>query len=105
MRLYRNYDGLGSKFGSTALLTTSSDESVVSAFAGARDDGATTVVLLNKDVIEQQIAIDGIAGNAQVYRYLGSSPKEITALDQQLVSRDQPLALPARSATLLVLQP
>jgi hypothetical protein len=105
MRLYRNYDGLGSKFGSTALLTTSSDESVVSAFAGARDDGATTVVLLNKDVIEQQIAIDGIAGNAQVYRYLRSSPKEITALDQQLVSRDQPLALPARSATLLVLQP
>ncbi len=50
MRLYRNYDGLGSQFGSTALLTTSSDESVVSAFAGARDDGATTVVLLNKDV-------------------------------------------------------
>ena len=101
MRLYRNYDGLGSKFGNLALHTTSSDEAVVSAFSAERDDGAITLILLNKSLREKNITLSGLQGDADAFRYLGTNPMEITQVDSVQLTDSIPLELPARSATLL----
>jgi hypothetical protein len=47
--IYRNYDGKNSKFGDTALASTSADQSQLSVYGSLRTaDGAVTVVVINK---------------------------------------------------------
>ncbi|MFK7889760.1 MAG: glycoside hydrolase family 44 protein [Granulosicoccus sp.] len=103
-RLYRNYDGRGSRFGNVALLTTSSDESTVSAYTARRNDGATTIVLVNKSLAEQRISISGIGGTASAYRYESDSPQAIKSVGEIGLDNGS-LPLPAYSATLLVVEP
>jgi len=104
-RLYRNYDGLGGKFGNTAFLTSSTDESKVSAFAAVRDDGAVTIVLINKSVKPQQISLNGVEGTANVFKYNSDNPRAILPDSQvTLLNSANDLELAARSATLLVIE-
>ena len=100
-RMYRNYDAAGSRFGSSALLTTSTDETKVSAYSASRADGATTVMLLNKTLNVQHIELDGISGLAEVYRYDSADLRAIVR-HEDVEIRSEHYALPARSATLLV---
>jgi hypothetical protein len=47
--IYRNYDGNGSKFGDTALASTSANQGLLSVYGALRSaDGAVTVVVINK---------------------------------------------------------
>jgi hypothetical protein len=47
--IYRNYDGQKSKFGDTALASTSANQGVLSVYGAVRSsDGAVTVVVINK---------------------------------------------------------
>lgn len=104
-RLYRNYDGNGSKFGNTALLTTSTDEDKVSAFAAERDDGAITIMLINKSVKPQRISLNGVVGTASVFRYDSNNPRAISPdTEVILVDSENNLELAARSATLLIVR-
>lgn len=47
-RLYRNYDGKGSAFGSEAVGVSSNNTTDVSAYAALADEGKLTVMLINK---------------------------------------------------------
>jgi hypothetical protein len=48
-RMYRNYDGVGSRFGDVSVQASSSDESQLSIYAAQRaGDGALTLMVLNK---------------------------------------------------------
>ena len=49
-QLYRNPDGSGHGFGARALACVSNASDRLGAFAALRDDGALTVVLVNKDL-------------------------------------------------------
>ena len=104
-RLYRNYDGAGGRFGNKALLTRSSSEADVAAYAAARKDGKTTLMLINKTVRAQEIAIEGVTGDADVYRYSSADVAAITQLEAVELNAATGLTLPARSATLLVIEP
>ncbi len=75
-RMYRNYDGEasgGSRFGDVSLLASSADASQVSVFAADRtDDGAHTVVLINKtaEPRETPLTIANLGDAiAEVYTY------------------------------------
>ncbi len=47
--VYTNYDGNGSKFGNTALASTSANQGLLSVYGAVRSaDGAVTVVVINK---------------------------------------------------------
>jgi hypothetical protein len=48
-KLFRNYDGQGSKFGDTSVRAISSADAVLTAFAAFDAAGHVTVVLINKD--------------------------------------------------------
>lgn len=102
-RMYRNYDGAGSRFGNLALLTNSTDESTVSSFAAQREDGATTIMLINKSLTEQRISISGVSGSADVYRYEGSNPQAIAKVNDVFLGSEL-VALPARSASLFIVR-
>jgi hypothetical protein len=53
MKLFRNYDAKRSAFGDTSVAATTPDADVVSAFAATRsNDGALTVVVVNKQLHE-----------------------------------------------------
>ena len=109
-RVYRNYDGLGSRFGDVSVRAVSADQAQLSVYAAQRStDGALTVVVINKTAVAQtgDVAIAGFAGapTAAVHRY---SPANLGAIVRQA---DQPVAgpfstvFPANSITLLVLFP
>jgi hypothetical protein len=61
-QLYRNPDGSGRGFGEKALMAKS-DNAGLSAFAAIRDDGAITIVLVNKDLDRPaEVRLDGQTG-------------------------------------------
>ncbi|MEM7338858.1 MAG: glycoside hydrolase family 44 protein [Actinomycetota bacterium] len=105
-RLFRNYDGQGSRFGDQSVFAESNDQSTVSVYAAVRSsDDALTVLAINKSNTAQTTAlsIDGAAGPAEQYRYSRSDLSAIERVEDVTVGSDSQLILPARSATLLVL--
>ena len=88
-RMFRNYDGEadeGSRFGSQAVLASSTDESEVSVFAAQRDsDDALTVMLINKspEDIVTPITLPGEFNgeNVEVYTYDASNLDSIARSD------------------------
>ncbi len=102
-RMYRNYDGAGGAFGDRSLYAASDDQSVLSVYAAEREDGAITVMVINKSTTDQSSALSiPVAGTAEVYNYGTSDPGSIRRLDDLAVDGSVTTVYPARSMTLLV---
>lgn len=73
-KMYRNYDGTGSKFGDQGLSAVSTDQSLLSVFASRRQsDSVLTVMFVNKagDDLGTPVTLTGLSGTylAEVYTY------------------------------------
>lgn len=108
-RLYRNYDGAGGAFGETSVRASSSNESVLAAFAAQRSsDGALTLVAVNRSAGEANatVSVAGAPGSGRglAYRLSEASPGGIARVEDVALSAGSfGLTLPATSATLVVL--
>ncbi len=109
-RIYRNYDGAGSRFGETSVSAASTDQDRLAVYAAQRADGAVTAVIINKTgaPLTSEVTLSNVpaAPAAQVYRYSAS------ALDAIVRQPNQPLGpggctatFPAESITLFVIPP
>ena len=117
-RLFRNYDGAGSRFGQTSVRAASTDQARVAVYAAERTDQAATLLLINKTTQPQStpLAVAGFAPGAiaAVYRYSEANPTGIERLADVPFTSGGPgaplqppggtLALPASSLTLIVLR-
>jgi len=109
-RIYRNYDGAGSRFGETSVSAASTDQDRLAVYAAQRAGGTLTAVVINKTgaPLTSEVTLSNVpvASAAQVYRYSAA------ALDAIVRQPDQPLdpagftaTFPAESITLLVFHP
>ncbi|MDP6361309.1 MAG: hypothetical protein QF473_39725, partial [Planctomycetota bacterium] len=58
-KMFRNYDGAGAAFGEEYLESSSSDWNRTSIFAARRKDGATTILIINKETqMKVRIALE-----------------------------------------------
>ncbi len=108
-RMYRNYDGNGSKFGDISVLANSHDQSLLSVYAAQRSiDSALTVIVINKsasnqvgNITLQNFRADGIA---KVYQY---SSTNLSAIEQKtdmgITLPGFTASFPANSITMLVI--
>lgn len=72
-RMYRNYDGNKSKFGTVSLKTTSSNRDKLAVYAAKRSDGKITVIMINKTGTPLKINFNfqGVNKSAKVFVYDG----------------------------------
>ena len=108
-RMYRNYDGKGSRFGDVGVSASSSDQGQLAVYGAQRSsDKATTVMVVNKTdgELTSPLTVAGCAvrGPVQSYTY---SPADLTTIvhsDGVPVRGNTVTATyPANSITLLVL--
>ncbi len=110
-RIYRNYDGTGSKFGELSVQAASSDQERLSVYAARRStDGALTLVVVNKsgEDLTSTLTLSNFtpASQAQVYRYSAADPGAIQHLAAQPPGPSGFSATyPADSITLFVIPP
>ncbi len=107
-RMYRNYDGAGSKFGETSVSASSSDTNQLSVYAAERSsDKALTIVVINKadKTLTANLALSGFSanGNADVFRYSDANLNTIT--EEATQSPSSTFSFAKNSITLLVLKP
>ena len=108
-RMYRNYDGAGSKFGDVSVSADSADQGQLAIYAAQRSsDNALTLMVINKTgaTLTSDVSLNGFTpiGNAKVYRYSAASLNAIVKLADQPVSAGGFTAsFPANSITLFVL--
>jgi hypothetical protein len=104
-QLYRNPDGSGHGFGNRSLACESDTADRLGAFAALRDDGALTVVLVNKDLDRPaEVRLDAVDNNVRnaggmVFRLPnppGPIRKEVLAADVKRI------VVPPLSAALIV---
>ncbi len=107
-RMYRNYDGAGSTFG-TISVGAASTLAGVAAFAAVDDAGGKlTIVLINKNTAaastSMSIAGFTVAASAQTYRYVAQSGAQLAKGTDLPLAAGAPTALnlPAHSMTLIV---
>jgi len=108
-RMYRNYDGLGHKFGETSILSASADQGKLAIYAAQRSDLALTILVINKTggSLTSSLSLSGFtpATTAQVYRYSGANLNAIVAQPAQVVGPNGFSAtFPANSITLFVIR-
>jgi hypothetical protein len=106
-RMFRNYDGLGGRFGELSLPAVSADPDSVSIFAARREDGAVTILLLNKTAIQLKCSVDLLsdlpAGPVQQWTYSSAEPGQIVRRpDLPGVGAGLKVSLSAESIHLLV---
>ncbi|MCB0167257.1 MAG: glycoside hydrolase family 44 protein [Anaerolineae bacterium] len=109
-RMYRNYDGSGSRFGDWSVMAESSDQAQLSIYAARRSsDEHLTVVIINKSGqnLTGSISLSGYtpASQAAVYRYAGDNLSQIVRLPDQVVSAEFAADFPPDSITLFELSP
>jgi hypothetical protein len=110
-RIYRNYDGAGSRFGDTHVAAASSDQGRLSIYAAQRGgdpgDKALTLVVINKsgDPLDARLSLAGFTtgGPGQVYRYSAANLGAIVADgDVDFAAGAAQHTFPANSITLIV---
>jgi hypothetical protein len=108
-RMYRNYDGAGSRFGDVSVSATSSDQGQLSVFAAQRSsDKALTLVVINKTGgdLSSSLSIAGFNRNAKAQRYT-YGPTDLTSIvrgaDVGVRRGTIEATYPANSITMLVL--
>jgi hypothetical protein len=111
-RLYRNYDGAGSRFGDLSVAGHSADPDRLAVYAARRtSDGALTLIVINKSLTASLTSSLSLAGfspapSASVYRYSAANLSAIAALPAQPVTAAGFTATyPPQSITLFVLPP
>lgn len=108
-RLYRNYDGKGSKYGSVWVRSQSADQGHLAVYGAQRQsDGALTLVVINKTGgdLTSRLALSHFrpAAQAQVFRYSAADLKAIQPQPAQTLSTTGFTATyPASSVTLVVI--
>ncbi len=105
-KIYRNYDGAGSKFGDTSVSASAPDPDNVSAFASERSsDGALTIMLIAKTLTGNTPAtvnLSNFTPGGSIQRWELTSSNVITQLASLTPSTSIVLTLPPQSITLLV---
>jgi hypothetical protein len=105
-RIYRDYDGHGSRFGDTWVRSASSDQGKLAVYAAKRSaDGALTLVVINKtqNALESPLSISGypLPSVVRAFRWAGGT---IDAVPAPTVSGSTlTAAYPPRSVTMLEL--
>ncbi len=112
MKMFRSYNGKASGFGETSVsATTNAAYENLTAYAAERKDGALTVVIVSKGVVEKpetrqvSLVVAGRAsGAAQVWQIGTANSGAITAKgDATIKGGKVTLSLPTPSVTLLVI--
>ncbi len=114
--IYRNYDGAGSAFGDTALVSSSSDQGKISVYGALRtSDNMLTVIVLNKTYgdLTTTLALNHLTpnGNAKAWLYSNANLAAIVAAPDVTVTAPASgsttstlsTTFPAQSVTLLVI--
>jgi hypothetical protein len=106
-QLYRSYDGRGGRFGDQ-LLETMCDDSKLSVFAAKRQDGATTIIAINKDLggaCDFKLDVPALKGKLTIWQF-DQSRRGVVEVDSGSTSVDGKieLKLPAASASMLVIK-
>jgi hypothetical protein len=108
MRLYRNYDGSNSGFGDVSVSDVVPNPDSLSSFAALRSsDGALTVMVINKDLVNSaqtsiNLANFASADAAQVWQLTAAN--RISQLsDVEISGNNLSVTVPAQSITLLVI--
>jgi hypothetical protein len=110
-RIYRNYDGQGSKFGDVSVSATSTDQAQLAIYAAQRStDSVLTLIIINKTdtVLTGAVTLAGFnpAASGQVYRYSASNLNAIVQqADQAISAGGFSASFPANSITLVSLNP
>jgi hypothetical protein len=110
-RMFRNYDGNGSQFGDTSVSAVSSSQENLSIYAAQRsNDGAVTVLVINKTTaaVATSIAFANVdlPATARVYTYTGGNLTAIVPAADALINDSRlSYSFPGYSAVLFVLQP
>ncbi|GIF02744.1 endoglucanase [Actinoplanes siamensis] len=108
-RMYRNYDGAGSRFGDVSVSATSSDQGQLALYAAQRSsDKALTLMIVNKtgDNLTSSLSIAGFRGRGTAQRYTYSTADLTSIVRNDDLATTQPsinATYPANSITLLVL--
>jgi hypothetical protein len=106
IKMFRNYDGNRSTFGSTSISAAGTNPDSLAAFAAERADGALTVMAINKATTASAAAIHFSnfppAAASQIWQL--TSANAITRLsDVSLSGQTLSTTLPAQSITLFVI--
>lgn len=108
-RMYRNYDGAGSRFGDVSVSAASSDQGQLAVYGAQRSrDKALTLMVINKTggELTSPLSIAGLHGNTRAQRFT-YSPADLNSIvrgDDLMVHQGRVTATyPANSITLLVL--
>ncbi|KOV85551.1 glycoside hydrolase family 44 protein [Nocardia sp. NRRL S-836] len=107
-RMYRNYDGAGSRFGDVSVSATSADQGRLSVYAAQRSsDDALTVMVVNKtgEDLTSPLSVAGFDGTATAQRFT-YGPADLSAIvrsDVAVSGGRVDATYPANSITLLVL--
>gem|GEM_PF-769379 len=106
-RMYRNYDGHGSRFGDESVSASSTDQSQLAVYAAQRStDGALTLQVINKtggDLTSTLTVANAPTSAAQVFTYSGANLAAIVQRpDAAFASGSVAHTFPANSITLLV---
>jgi Glycoside hydrolase family 44 len=112
-KIYRNYDGAGSKFGDMALTSTSANQGVLSVYGALRTaDNAVTIMVINKTYgdLTETLSLANVmsTGTAQAFLYSNANLAAIAPQANLTVTAPGTTAstisttFPAQSITLLV---
>lgn len=103
-RLYLDYDGAGSQVSGTSVRATSDAGDDVGTYAVQRDDGRLYVLLFNRatSARDATVAIGGASDGAAALFRFGSTERLAAAGSAEVTAGALELTLPARSATLAV---
>lgn len=109
-RMYRNYDGAGSRFGDISVSASSTDQEKLSVYAARRSgDGKLTIIVINKsgNTLSSTVNLSGFTPTltAQAYRYSAANLTAITVLPGQAVNSSFQVDFPSNSITLFILSP
>jgi len=103
LRMFRNFDGNGTAFASTAVQVSSSNAEFVTAYASKDRDGGVYVVVINKDQADRsvQLSVPDISSTTvwRVFRIDPKSAKPVRGAD--VAGRTTPLVFPPLSVNLL----
>ena len=109
---YRNFDGVGGRFGDTSVQAGNSDRAAASVYASvdSSNPGRVVIIAVNKRTTAKTAGI-AVAANgrftlAQVYTVTASNPKPVAGSTIAAVSTNAfQYVMPAQSVSILVLKP
>jgi Glycoside hydrolase family 44 len=108
-KLFRNYDGAGGRFGDRFLPAESSSGDLSVCAAKRSKNGATTIVVLNKNLggaCSVKLNVPGLNGKMRVWRFDQETECRVVEVTKDAgdINGTISLSLPAASGTMIVIQ-